>query len=105
MEVPRLGVESKLHLPAYTTATDTPDPSHVCKLHRSLWQRWILNPLSKARDEILILTDTMSGSNLLSHFGNSERCNLKHSQLLESLVPVVSVVLSWVGDNIGGGGQ
>ena len=27
MEVPRLGVESELQLPAYTTATATPDPS------------------------------------------------------------------------------
>ena len=34
MEVPRLGVESELQLPAYTTATAT----------------WILNPLSKARN-------------------------------------------------------
>ena len=35
MEVPRLGVESELQLPAYTTATATPDPSHVCDLHNS----------------------------------------------------------------------
>ena len=27
MEVPRLGVESELQLPAYTTAVVTPDPS------------------------------------------------------------------------------
>ena len=27
MEVPRLGVKSKLHLPAYATATATQDPS------------------------------------------------------------------------------
>ena len=26
VEVPRLGVEPELHLPAYTTATATPDP-------------------------------------------------------------------------------
>ena len=30
MEVPRLGVELELQLPAYTTATATPDLSHVC---------------------------------------------------------------------------
>ena len=30
MEVPGLGVESELQLPAYATATATPDPSHVC---------------------------------------------------------------------------
>ena len=28
-EVPRLGVESELQLPAYTTATATPDLSHI----------------------------------------------------------------------------
>ena len=49
IEVPRLGVESELQLPAYTTAT-TQDPSCVCYLHHSSWHRRILNPLSKARD-------------------------------------------------------
>ena len=29
MEVPRLGVKSKLQLPAYATATGTQDPSRV----------------------------------------------------------------------------
>ena len=51
MEVPRLGVESELQLPAYTTATTTLDPSHVCDLHHSSWQRQILNPLSQTRDQ------------------------------------------------------
>ena len=50
MEVPRREGESQLHLLAYTTATATPDPSHVYDLHHSSWQRWILNPLSEARD-------------------------------------------------------
>ena len=50
MEVPRLGVESELQLLAYTTATAIPDPSGVCDLHYSSWQRRILNPLSKDRD-------------------------------------------------------
>ena len=36
MEVPRLGVESELQLPAYTTATATLDPSHICDLHHTL---------------------------------------------------------------------
>ena len=35
MEVPRLGVESELQLPAYTVATATRDPSRVCDQHRS----------------------------------------------------------------------
>ena len=50
MEVPRLEVQSELKLLAYTTATATPDPSHVCDLRHSSQQRWILNPLSEARD-------------------------------------------------------
>ena len=58
MEVPRLGVESKLQLQAYTAATATRDPSHVCDLHHSSWQRWILEPLSEARDGMHILMDT-----------------------------------------------
>ena len=32
MEIPRLGVELELQLPAYTTATATGDPSFVCDL-------------------------------------------------------------------------
>ena len=51
MEIPKLGVESELQLPAFATATATPDPSHICNLHRSSWQCWILNPLSEARDQ------------------------------------------------------
>ena len=54
-KVPRLGVISQLQLLAYTTATATPDPSHVCDPHHSLWQCWILNPLSDARDWACIL--------------------------------------------------
>ena len=50
MEVPRLGVQSEVQLPAYATATATPDLSHVCDLHHSSQQCQILNPLSKARD-------------------------------------------------------
>ena len=49
MEVPRLGVESELQLPACVTATATPDRSHVCDLPHSLRQRRILNPLMEAR--------------------------------------------------------
>ena len=37
--------------PADTTATTTPDPSHVCDLHRSSQQHQILNPLREARDQ------------------------------------------------------
>ena len=58
MEVPRLMVESKLQLPAYTTATATWDPSCIYELHHSSWQRQILNPLHGARDRTHILMDT-----------------------------------------------
>ena len=55
MEVPRLGVELELHLPAYTTVTQ--DLSRICDLHLSLWQCWTLNPLSEARDGTSNLKD------------------------------------------------
>ena len=58
MEVPRLGVESDLHLLAYTIATAMQDPSHVCNLHHSSEQCHILDPLNKARDRTHILMDT-----------------------------------------------
>ena len=48
VDVPRLGAESELQLPAHTTAM--PDPSHVCDIHHTSQQRYILNPLSEARD-------------------------------------------------------
>ena len=54
-EVPRLGVQSKLQLPTYTTATWY--LSRSCDLHYSSWQCKILNPLSKARDSTCILMD------------------------------------------------
>ena len=58
VEVPRLGVESELQLPAYTTATAVQDPSHTCDLHHSSGQCRILNPLIEARDQTHILMDT-----------------------------------------------
>ena len=50
MEVSRLGAESELQLPAYTTATVKPDLSHIFDLHHSSWQHQILNTLNGARD-------------------------------------------------------
>ena len=52
LEVPRLGVQSELQLPAYITATTMPDPRHTCELHQSSQQCQILNPLSEARDPL-----------------------------------------------------
>ena len=46
MEIPRVGVQSELDLPA----TATPDPRHVCNLHHSSQQGWILIPLGGAKD-------------------------------------------------------
>ena len=58
MEVPRLSAESEAQLPAYATATVTPDPSHICDLRCSLQECWIHNPLSEARDQTRVLMDT-----------------------------------------------
>ena len=58
MEVPRPGVESELHLLAMATAMTMQDPNHVCNLYHSSGKHWILNPLSKARDQTHILMDT-----------------------------------------------
>ena len=73
MEVPRLGVESELQLPAYTRATATRDPSHVCDLHHSSWHtpHRILNPLNKARDQTHNLVVPSQIRELLSHDGDS----------------------------------
>ena len=57
MEVPRLGVESELQLPAYTTARATSDPSHVSDVHHSSRQRQILDPPSETRDRTCVLMD------------------------------------------------
>ena len=54
MEVPRLGVESELQLPAYPTATATRDLNGIFDLYHSSQQHQIPNPLSKAKDWISI---------------------------------------------------
>ena len=72
MEVPRLGVRLELQVPAYTTATATWDPSHICHLHCSLWQHWILNTMTEARDWTCFLMDASWVHNQLSHNGNSQ---------------------------------
>ena len=50
MEVPRLGLQSELCLPAYSTATAMWDLSRICDLHQTPPQRQILNPLSQGTD-------------------------------------------------------
>ena len=49
-------VESELQLLAYATATQ--DPSCTYDLPHSSQQRWLLNPLSEARDRTYVLMDT-----------------------------------------------
>ena len=71
MEVPRLGFESELQLPAYTTATAT-RPSHIYDQHHSLWQHQILNPLSEARNQTQVPVDTSWVCYPLSHDGISK---------------------------------
>ena len=75
MEVPRLGVRLELQPLVYTRATATRDPSRVCDLHHSSWQRRILNPLSEARDRTRALTDTTGFSTPWATPGT--RSNLK----------------------------
>ena len=70
MEVPRLGVQSELQLPAYTTATATPNPASSAtyrtpwgkagSLTHSVRQGWNPHP----HGDYLVL-------NPLSHYGNS----------------------------------
>ena len=75
MEVPRLGVELELQLPAYTTATATPNLSYICDLHAAWSNERTFNLLSKARDQTSILMDTGQIFNTLNHNRNSQFAN------------------------------
>ena len=74
IEVPRPQVKSELQSLASTTATVTPDLSHICSLHHSSRQCWILSPLSKARDRTCNLVVPSQIHQPLSHDGNSWVC-------------------------------
>ena len=67
MEVPELGVQLELQLPASTTATAMWGLSRVCDLHHSPRQRRILNPLSEARARTHVLLDP---SQVCEHSGS-----------------------------------
>ena len=81
-EVLRPGVESELQLPACATATATQDLSHICDIHHSSQQCWILYPLTEARDWTHVLMDASWVLNPLCHNRNSCR-----SCVLTSLPP------------------
>ena len=49
-EIPRLRVQSELHLLAFTSATAMQDPNHICDRHHSSQQYQIPHPLREARD-------------------------------------------------------
>ena len=72
MKVPKLGVESELQLPAYTTATGMPAPSRIYDLHHSPPPHQILNPLREARDRTHILMDPSQILKPLSYNSNSK---------------------------------
>ena len=71
MDILRLGVALELQLLPYATAITTRDPSHICDLHHSFWQCWILNPSSEARNQTCLLMDMSQVFKPLSHNGNS----------------------------------
>ena len=97
MEVLKLGVELELQLPAYTTATATPDLSHICDLYHSSWQCQILNQLSETMDCTRVLMNTSQVLNLLSHNGYSHRIIFIHSSGQLVCFPVLAVVNSAAG--------
>ena len=80
MEVPRLGAESELRLPAYTTAMATRGLNFICDLCYSLQQCRILNPLSEAREQTRILRTLCQGSNPVSR-NKKSKIQLSYYQL------------------------
>ena len=66
MEVPRLGVELEVQLPAYAPAMTMQDPSHACDLHHSSQQCLVPDPLSEARDQT-----RMDNSRICFHYATA----------------------------------
>ena len=88
MEVLRLEVKLELQLwLAYATTTAKRDLSCILKLCLRLWQHWILNPLTLARDLTCILMDASWVLNLLSHSWNSNSGFFKPTALDQELNP------------------
>ena len=53
INVPSLGAESELYLPAYATTRAMQDSSHIFNLYHRQW--WIPDPLSEASDQTHII--------------------------------------------------
>ena len=68
MEVARLGVKSNFSC----RPLSQPQLCGIQAASTTLQQHWILNPLSKARDQTCILMDTSQVPNLLGHNENSQ---------------------------------
>ena len=71
MDVPGLGGQIGVAGEVYPAATATPDPGHTCSLCHSLWQRRVLNPLSRPgieRDSSWTLCRVL---NQMRHHGNA----------------------------------
>ena len=83
-EVLRLGVESELQLPTYTTATALWDLSRNCYLHHSSRHYQILNPLSEAREQTCVLMDPGQIHNLLSHDGRAQDSVFKEQMTVDA---------------------
>ena len=100
MEVPGLGIQSELELqlPAYTTATATPDPSHISSLcHR--WQCQVLYSLREARDWTCIPMGASWVLHPLIHQGNSYFVVLMELQSGGTLPPSPWIIITlWMLD-------
>ena len=62
MEVPGLGVELELQLPAYATPPVMADLNHICYLGCSLQHCQILNPVREVRTQTHNFMDMMLDS-------------------------------------------
>ena len=88
MEVPRLGVESELQLPAYATAiaTTMQDLSCICDFKPQL-----MATLGPSRGGMHIFMDTSHVHDLLSLYRNSAKSLLMCKVLEEGLLTIISL--------------
>ena len=91
MEVPRLGVDLELQLPAYTTARATQNLSQICVLYHSSQQSRTLNPRSRARNQTCVLMDP---SQIHFHWATMGTPQIYNS-LAINVVHFKQVVFSW----------